>query len=243
MDTIFIDALIEECCKENRVDDTFITILYDNILLLLRSTCSNHLHKKNLKNRLKTLKVHFGVCYDHFHGFNRFSWNPIIKIFEVEVEVWEELIEEKLKVKKWMYTPIKYYDKLFEIYDTNREIEKYTESAKEKLKKWEKNKEIINLNDDDSFLNIKERWNDEPITLHSTSCVMGYNSEIGLSNQSIISHGTSPRGIKHKTTTYDILESEMKRMSQGIQALAEMMKDGNCFYERSIDIAKASYNS
>ncbi|KAL4374103.1 hypothetical protein AHAS_Ahas05G0148300 [Arachis hypogaea] len=36
----------------------------------------------------------------------------------------------------------------------------------------------------------------------------------------------------------DILESEMERMSQGIQALTEMMKDGNRFYERSIDIAK-----
>ncbi|XLS75120.1 hypothetical protein HN51_031989 [Arachis hypogaea] len=139
MDTTFIDALIEECLKENRVDDTFTTMSYDNILSLLRSTCSNHLHKKNLKNRLKTLK---------------------------------------------------------------------------------------------------ERWNDEPITLHLTSCAMGYNFEIGLSNQSTISRGTSPRGTKYKTTMYDILESEMKRMSQGIQALAEIMKDGNHFYERSIDIAK-----
>ncbi|RYR34212.1 hypothetical protein Ahy_A10g048960 [Arachis hypogaea] len=122
-----------------------------------------------------------------------------------------------------MYTPIKYYDKVFEIYDTDKEIKKHTESAKEKLK---------------NFLNIKERWNDEPITLHLTSCAMGYNFEIGLSNQSTISRGTSTRGTKYKTTMYDILESEMKRMSQGIQALAEIMKDGNHFYERSIDIAK-----
>ncbi|KAL4337896.1 hypothetical protein AHAS_Ahas12G0156000 [Arachis hypogaea] len=87
MDTTFIDALIEDCCKGNRVDDTFITMAYDNMLSLLRSIYSNHLRKENLKNRLKTLKDHFGICYDNFHRLRRFSWNPITKMFEAEVEV------------------------------------------------------------------------------------------------------------------------------------------------------------
>ncbi|KAL4371181.1 hypothetical protein HN51_015733 [Arachis hypogaea] len=122
MDTIFIDALIEEYHKENGKDDTFTTMAYDNILSLLRSTYSNHLHKENLKNRLKTLKDHFGVCYDHFHGLSGFSWNPITKMFEPKAEVWKELIKAKPEVKKWIRTPIKYYDKLFEIYSTDRAI-------------------------------------------------------------------------------------------------------------------------
>ena len=36
MDTTFIDALIEESRKGNRVDGTFTTMAYDNILSLLR---------------------------------------------------------------------------------------------------------------------------------------------------------------------------------------------------------------
>ncbi|RYR73057.1 hypothetical protein Ahy_A02g007344 isoform B [Arachis hypogaea] len=93
MDITFIDALIEECYKRNRMDDTFTTMAYDNILLLLRSIYGNHLCIENLKNRLKTLKNHFGVCYYHFHRLSRFFWNPIIKMFEAKVEVWEELIK------------------------------------------------------------------------------------------------------------------------------------------------------
>ncbi|KAL4292625.1 hypothetical protein AHAS_Ahas18G0046800 [Arachis hypogaea] len=216
MDTIFIDALIEECRKENRVDDTFTTMAYDNILSFLRSTYGNYLCKENFKNRLKTLKDHFGVCYDHFHCLSGFSWIPITKMFEAEAEA-------KPKMKKWMHTPIKHYDKLFEIYGTDRAIEKHAKSAKEKVK---------------SLLNMEEEWHDEPITPHATSFTMDYSPEIGLSNQSTGSHGTSSRGTKRKTTMSDKLESKMEIMSQDIQALTEMMKDGNRFYERSINIAE-----
>ncbi|KAL4328650.1 hypothetical protein AHAS_Ahas13G0221300 [Arachis hypogaea] len=103
MDTTFIDALIEECRKENRVDGTFTTMAYDNILSLLRSIYGNHLRKENLKNRLKTLKDHFGVCYDHFHGLSEFCWNLITKMFEAEAEVWKELIKvakEQVQIAK-----------------------------------------------------------------------------------------------------------------------------------------------
>ncbi|KAL4316992.1 hypothetical protein AHAS_Ahas15G0340500 [Arachis hypogaea] len=158
MDTTFIDALIEECRKGNRVDGIFTTMAYDNILLLLRSMYGNHIRKENLKNRLKTLKDHFGVCYDNFHGHSGFFWNPITKMFEAEAEVWEELIK-----------------------------------CQKKVKRWEKNKEKINLNDDDSFLNMEEEWNEDPITPHTTSFTMGHSPEIGLSNQSIGSQGTSSR--------------------------------------------------
>ena len=93
MDLAFLDALIEECGKGNRVDGTFTTSVYDNILTILTSAFENHLRKDNLKNRLKTLKDHFGICYDLFHSLSGFSWNPITKMFEAEPEVWEELVK------------------------------------------------------------------------------------------------------------------------------------------------------
>ncbi|KAL4370168.1 hypothetical protein AHAS_Ahas06G0038800 [Arachis hypogaea] len=136
MDTTFIDALIEECRKRDSVDGTFTTMAYDNILLLLKSIYGNHLHKENLKNRLKTLKDHFGM-------------------FEDEAEIWKELIRAKPKVKKWMRTPIKHYDKLFEIYGTDRATEKHAK---------------------------KDEWNNELITPNATSFIMGHSPEIGLSN-------------------------------------------------------------
>ena len=93
MDAAFLDALIEECGKGNRVDGTFTTTAYDNTLTVLRSSFGNHLRKDNLKNRLKTLKDHFGACYDLFHGLSGFSRNPITKMFEAKQEVWRELVK------------------------------------------------------------------------------------------------------------------------------------------------------
>ncbi|RYR42698.1 hypothetical protein Ahy_A08g039150 [Arachis hypogaea] len=64
MDAFFLDALIEECNKRNRVDGTFTTTAYDNVLETLKASFGNHLRKDNLKNRLKTLKDHFGTRPD-----------------------------------------------------------------------------------------------------------------------------------------------------------------------------------
>ncbi|XLT13868.1 hypothetical protein HN51_059558, partial [Arachis hypogaea] len=77
--------------KKNRVDGTFITSTYDNFFATLKASFGNHLHKDNLKNRLKTLKDHFGVCYDLFHNLSGFSWNPDTKLFTAEV--WADLIK------------------------------------------------------------------------------------------------------------------------------------------------------
>ncbi|KAL4305982.1 hypothetical protein AHAS_Ahas16G0132700 [Arachis hypogaea] len=116
MNAAFLNALIEECSKGNRVDRTFTTSAYDNVLVTLKASFENHLYKDNLKNRLKTFKDHFGVCYDLFHSLSGFSWNPDTKLFTAEPEA-------RPDVKKWMRTPIKYYDKLYFIYGQDRATE------------------------------------------------------------------------------------------------------------------------
>ncbi|KAL4321080.1 hypothetical protein AHAS_Ahas14G0074700 [Arachis hypogaea] len=102
MDAAFLDALIEKCSKENRVDGTFITSAYDNVLATLKTSFANHLRKDNLKNRPKILKNHFGVCYDLFHNLSRFSWNLDTKLFTAEPEVWVDLIKTRPDAKKWI---------------------------------------------------------------------------------------------------------------------------------------------
>ncbi|KAL4373175.1 hypothetical protein AHAS_Ahas05G0055500 [Arachis hypogaea] len=43
MDATFLDALIEECSKRNRVDGTFTTSAYDNVLATLKASFRNYL--------------------------------------------------------------------------------------------------------------------------------------------------------------------------------------------------------
>ena len=42
---------------------------------------------------MKTLKDHFNRCFDLFHTWNRVGWNLITQMFEVELEVWDEIIK------------------------------------------------------------------------------------------------------------------------------------------------------
>ena len=61
-------------------------------------------------------------------------------------------------------------------------MRKHVESAKEKVKRWQKNKETIDLNDDDSYQNFEAEWNDGQHTPHSTNYSMGYSPKFGVSN-------------------------------------------------------------
>ena len=51
------------------------------------------LDKAKAKNRLKTIKEHFAECYDLFSHTSGFAWSPVTRMFTVEPEVWEALIE------------------------------------------------------------------------------------------------------------------------------------------------------
>ncbi|XP_052110773.1 uncharacterized protein At2g29880-like [Arachis duranensis] len=235
MDVAFLDALIEECSKGNRVEGTFTTTAYDNVLATLKASFGNHLRKDNLKNRLKTLKDHFGVCYDLFHNLSGFSWNPETKLFTAESEVWADLIKARPDAKKWMRTPIKHYDKLYFIYGQDRATGNIAGSAKERNKSMAKMKETINLNEDE-YQGFDCEWNDWQPTTHSTSFVAEKSPDLGNSNQSNGTQGNH-RGSKRKAPMSGLFEADMERMSKGIQGLTDMLKDGNNYYDKSLDIA------
>ncbi|RYR49981.1 hypothetical protein Ahy_A07g036509 [Arachis hypogaea] len=79
-------------------------------------------------------------------------------------------------------------------------------------------------------------WNDWQPTTHSTSFVAEESPNLGNSNQS---NGTQEnhRGAKRKAPMSGLFEADMERMSKGIQGLTDMLKDGNSYYDKSLDIA------
>ncbi|KAL5539290.1 hypothetical protein UlMin_044020 [Ulmus minor] len=93
MDVVLIDALLEQQVNGNRVDGTFTTTAYNNVLKICREELNYPFEKDHLKNRLKTLKSNFNACYDIFKGLSGFAWSPITKMFEAEPEIWNALIE------------------------------------------------------------------------------------------------------------------------------------------------------
>ncbi|KAJ1402226.1 hypothetical protein SESBI_28121 [Sesbania bispinosa] len=70
MDYLLITAVVDEARKGLRVDGSWVLE--------------------------KTLKDKWREAYDMFNGLNGFTWSPMTKKFEVEDEVWEELIRKGL---------------------------------------------------------------------------------------------------------------------------------------------------
>ena len=93
MDDALIDVLYQQHVAGNRVNRTFTSLAYDNMLKDLRDTYNMDLDKTKLKNRLKTIKEHFGGCYDLFKHGSGFAWSPVTRMFSAEPEVWQALIE------------------------------------------------------------------------------------------------------------------------------------------------------
>lgn len=93
MDVVLIDALLEQHVNGNRVDGTFTTSAYNNVLKICQEELKYPFDKDHLKNRIKTLKSNFNGIHDLFKGLSGFAWNPTTKLFEAEPEVWNALIE------------------------------------------------------------------------------------------------------------------------------------------------------
>ncbi|KAF2288883.1 hypothetical protein GH714_022552 [Hevea brasiliensis] len=160
MDNVLINAMLEEDHKGNRPEGTWNTRAFDNMLQMkwtmcvLRATFGPVIQKSNIKNRMKTLKRTFAECKDLFHGLSGFAWNPVTKLFEATFDVWKQLIQEKSEARKRMHTPINNYDKLYEIYSEQRAIGEYAKSAREKVRRWQREESSSQIDLNDTFENV-----------------------------------------------------------------------------------------
>ena len=81
MDDVLIDALLHQHHLGNRNGSVFTTHAYDNIVKELQEKFEKPIDKKNVKNRIKTIKCNWLDCYDVFkNGLSGFAWSPITKM-------------------------------------------------------------------------------------------------------------------------------------------------------------------
>jgi len=93
MDFRLLSTMIDEARLGNRVDGSWTTQAYTNIVEALRQSGLLGLTKNNVKNRQKSLKDTWREVHDLFNGLSGFAWNNSTKIFEAEHEVWDDLIK------------------------------------------------------------------------------------------------------------------------------------------------------
>ena len=93
MDSILLDSLLEQRTRGNFFDGQLSTTGYSEVLNALQVAFGPILRKEHIKNRLKTLKEHFGKCCDLFNSWSGIAWDPSTQRFDAEPQVWKEIIE------------------------------------------------------------------------------------------------------------------------------------------------------
>ena len=93
MDDALVDIFLHQVIIGDRVNGTFTSKVYDDIVKELVENFYMEINKDKVKNRQKTLKKNFHECYYIFKdGLSGFGWNDSLNIWTAEPEVWEPLI-------------------------------------------------------------------------------------------------------------------------------------------------------
>ena len=81
MNDALVDAFLHQMAIGGRVNGTFISKAYDNIVKELDENFHMEINKDKVKNQQKTLKKNFYEYYDIFKdGLNGFGWNDSLNI-------------------------------------------------------------------------------------------------------------------------------------------------------------------
>ncbi|XP_068492202.1 uncharacterized protein [Phaseolus vulgaris] len=106
MNLILLNAMIDEVRKGCRIDGSWTTKGYTNIVMALNEVGLSGIKKNHVKNRQKSLKDRWREVHDMFGGLSGFAWNQTTKCFEAEDEIWSELIKAKPSAAKRRVNPI-----------------------------------------------------------------------------------------------------------------------------------------
>ena len=93
MDDVLIDTLLEQQVNGNRPDGTFTSTAYVNVVQICIEKIGYPFDKDHVKNRMKTLKANFNICFDLLKSTSGFAWSPETKLFEADQKVWDTLIQ------------------------------------------------------------------------------------------------------------------------------------------------------
>ncbi|CAI9291547.1 unnamed protein product [Lactuca saligna] len=144
MYNVVVEAHVKEDDVRNRVNGTFTSQAYANMIAWLSKEFNKSITKDQLKNRMKTLKGNFSKWYDMYRGtlLSGFSWNSLTKHIEAEEEVREQLIKENPEVAAFRTKKISIYNQLVMLFSDDRASGSKAEIAKEKNARLSKSKEI-----------------------------------------------------------------------------------------------------
>lgn len=116
MDTYFINLMLEQVGKGNRIDDhLFSKRAWKHMTLLFNTKFKFHYEKDVLKNRHKTLRNLYRAI-NNLLSLNGFSWDHTRQMVTADNNVWDDYIKVHPEARSYRIKTIPYYYDLCQIY-------------------------------------------------------------------------------------------------------------------------------
>ncbi|GLT75857.1 hypothetical protein SLA2020_475510 [Shorea laevis] len=135
MDEAFVDAFLHQHNLGNRVNGSFTTKAYKNIVNELKEKLEKNVDKDKVKNWIKTLKANLSKSHNLFKNLSGFSWSIVTKLWSVKPKVWDILINVNKDAKEWMTKSVLHYDTFVILFGNDQVTGEKSEIAKELKKK------------------------------------------------------------------------------------------------------------
>ncbi|KAK8473516.1 hypothetical protein PHAVU_001G156300 [Phaseolus vulgaris] len=236
MNLILLNAMIDEVRKGCRIDGSWTTQGYTNIVMALNEAGLSGLKKNNVKNRQKSLKDRWREIHDLFGGLS------------AEDEVWSELIKAKPSAAKWRFNPIRHYDLMEELWSNDRATGSRVRTARDMNSPPDMTNFSVNLGENNMDY-IPEQPNFEeaddyvprsPAAQFQSSDTPSDTPSNTPSMSSAGSAGTSSsRGSKRKGPTMYGIDEQFAMLNTNLQQCVSSMKDGNENASQLVNIAHA----
>ncbi|KAL2327631.1 hypothetical protein Fmac_021058 [Flemingia macrophylla] len=216
MDFRLLTAMLDEARLGNRIDGSWTTQTYNNMVESLRQSGLIGITKNNVKNRQKSLKDRWREVHDLFSGF---AWDESTKRFSAEPEVWDELLTTKPSATKWRVNPIWYYDLMEELWGADRATGHMAKTARQARRNISTRSLRVDLNDDVDNIPEEQPFNPGFDTVYrSPPHVDSYSPGDGTQSiPSAASTGTggtsSSRGTKRKAPMVDVMDAQFDKLT------------------------------
>ncbi|KAL2325438.1 hypothetical protein Fmac_024496 [Flemingia macrophylla] len=244
MDFRLLTAMLNEARLGNRVDGSWTTQAYNNMVESLRQFELIGITKNNVKNRQKSLKDRWCEVHDLFSGLSGFVWDESTKRFSAEPKVWDELLTTKPSAAKCRVNLIRYYDLMEELWGADRAMGHMARTARQGHRNIGTPSLTVDMNDDVD--NIPEEQPFDPgfdTTYRSPPHVDFYSPDDGTQLiPSAASTGTggtsSSRGTKRKAPMVDVMDAQFDKLTTKLDVFTDYFGRGNDLTQRLYDIVE-----
>ncbi|KAL2333233.1 hypothetical protein Fmac_014446 [Flemingia macrophylla] len=217
MDFRLLSAMLDEARLGNRVDDSWTTQAYNNIVEALRQSGLIGITKNNVKNRQKSLKDRWREVHDLFNGLSGFAWDESTRRFSAEPEVWDELLTSKPSAAKWRVNPIRYYDLMEELWGADRATGHMARTARQARRNISPSTFTVDLNDDILVMVLGQ---------YRLLCISGTGGT------------SSSRGTKRKSPMVDVMDAQFDKLTTRLDVFTDYFDRGNNLTQRLSDIVE-----